>query len=144
MDPITLSVVVALVVILALPVYVVWRKGRPAAVGEVFRASRLTAGNRLFPTQVIITPHSVVHYTQQWIGKHEHSIHIAHVASVSIDTGLMFSDVLIETTGGSDPIRCRGHRKGDAVRIKHLIEQFQSAYYRASASSAAPAPAVTT
>jgi hypothetical protein len=143
-DPITLSIVLALVVILALPVYVVWRKGRPAAVGEVFRASRLTTGNRLFPTQVIITPHSVVHYTPQWIGRHEHSIHIAHVASVSIDTGLMFSDVLIETTGGSDPIRCRGHRKGDAVRIKQLIEQFQSAYYRASTSPAAPAPAVTT
>jgi hypothetical protein len=143
-DPITLSVVAALAVLLALPVYVVWRKGRPAAVGEVFRASRLTTGNRLFPTQVIITPHSVVHYTPQWIGRHEHSIHIAHVASVSIDTGLMFSDVLIETTGGSDPIRCRGHRKGDAVRIKHLIEQFQSAYYRASANPTAPAPAVTT
>ena len=86
----------------------------------MFRASRLSKGNRLFPTQVIITPHSVVHYTPQWIGKHEHSIHIAHVASVSIDTGLLFSDVIIETTGGSGSIRCRGHRKGDAVRMKQL------------------------
>jgi hypothetical protein len=141
LDPITIGIVaLALVAIVAIPAAVVWRKGRPAAAGEVFRASRLTAGNRLFPTQVVVTPHSVVHYTPQWIGKHEHSIHIAHVASVSIDTGLMFSDVLIETTGGSDPIRCRGHRKGDAVRIKQLIEQFQSAYYRSSASPA-PAPA---
>lgn len=148
MDPITLSVlaVVVLAVVLAIPALVVWRKGRPAASGEVFRASRLTSGNRLFPTQVIITPHSVVHYTPQWIGKHEHSIHIAHVSSVSIDTGLLFSDVIIETSGGSGSIRCRGHRKGDAIRIKQLIEQFQSAYYRAGTAPgpASPAPAATT
>jgi predicted small integral membrane protein len=140
-DPITITVaLLVLLAVVALPVFVIWRKGRPTAQGEVFRASRLTRGNRIFPTQVIVTPQSVVHFTPQWIGRHDHSIHIAHVASVSIDTGLMFSDVLIETTGGSDPIRCRGHRKGDAVRIKQLIEQFQSAYYRGAASTA-PAPA---
>ena len=142
MDPITLSAVavVVVVLVLAIPGFVVWRKGQPAADGEVFRASRLSRGNRLFPTQVIVTPHSVVHYTPQWIGRHEHSIHIAHVSSVRIDTGLMFSDVVIETTGGSGAIHCRGHRKGDAVRIKQLIEQFQSAYYRAGAGQM-PAPA---
>ena len=142
MDPITLSAlaVVALVLVLAVPALVVWRKGRPAVAGEVFRASRLSGGNRLFPTQVIVTPQSVVHYTPQWIGRHEHSIHIAHVSSVRIDTGLMFSDVVIETTGGAGAIHCRGHRKGDAIRIKQLIEQFQSAYYRAGAGQA-PLPA---
>ena len=140
MDPVTLSALAAVVLLLiALPAFVVWRKGRPAASGEVFRASRLSGGNRLFPTQVIVTPHSVVHYTPQWIGKHEHSIHIAHVASVSIDTGLLFSDVVIETTGGSGAIRCRGHHKGDAVRMKQLIEQYQTAYYRGGAQQQ-PAP----
>ena len=144
MDPITLIVlaVLALLAVLAIPAVIVWRKGRPAAAGEVFRASRLTGGNRLFPTQVIVTPHSVVHYTPQWIGKHEHSIHIAHVSSVSIDTGLLFSDVIIETSGGSGSIRCRGHHKGDAIRIKQLIEQFQSAYYRAGAAPGTMPPAV--
>ena len=143
MDPITLSVlaIVVLLVVLAIPALIVWRKGRPAAAGEVFRASRLTGGNRIFPTQVIVTPHSVVHYTPQWIGKHEHSIHISHVSSVSIDTGLLFSDVIVETSGGSGSIRCRGHHKGDAIRIKQLIEQFQSAYYRAGAVSGTPPPA---
>ena len=142
MDPITLGIVLILAVILALPVLIVWRKGRPVVAGEVFRASRLTSGNRLFPTQVAVTPHSVVHYTPQWIGKHEHSIHIAHVSSVRIDTGLMFSDVVIETTGGSGAIRCRGHHKGDAVRMKQLIEEFQTAYYRGGAGQAPmPVPA---
>jgi hypothetical protein len=104
-------------------------KGRPFATGAVFRASRLSRGNRLFPTQVLITPTSVVHYRPQWTGRHEHSIHMAQVASVRIDTGLVFSDVLIETTGGASPIVCNGHRKGDAVRMKQLIEEYQSRYY---------------
>jgi predicted small integral membrane protein len=110
----------------------VWRKGRPFAPGDVFRASRLSDGNRLFPTQVLITPTNVVQFTSQWVGRQEKSIHIAHISSVSIDTGLMFSDVLIETTGGERPIRCHGHYKGDAVAMKGLIERYQNAYYTAS------------
>ena len=112
-----------------------WVKGRPFAAGHNFRASRLSQGNRLLPVQVLITPTSVVHYTPQWFGKLEHSIHMAHVASVRIDTNLMFSDVFIETTGGANPIRCAGHRKKDAVRMKALIEEYQTGYYRQRESS---------
>ena len=107
-----------------------WSKGRPFADGEVFRASRWSRGNRFFPTQVLITPSSVVHYTPELFGRKEHSIHIVHVASVSIDTNLLFSDVLIETSGGTTPVHCHGHRKADAVRMKQLIEQYQTAVYR--------------
>jgi hypothetical protein len=117
----------ALFLMLAL---VVWKKGRPFAAGYVFRASRLSSGNRLFPTQVQITPVSIVHHTPRWVGRSEHSIHVAHVASVRIDTGVVFSDVYIETSGGASPVKCHGHRKRDAVEMKRLIEQFQSAYYR--------------
>jgi hypothetical protein len=117
---------------LALVAWFLWWKGRPLAKhdGRVFRASRLSRGNRLFPTQVIISPASVVHFTPQWIGKLEHSIHLAHVASVRIETNLLFSDVFIETTGGASPIHCRGHHKKDAVEMKGLIEQYQTEYYR--------------
>jgi len=132
MDPVTVSViaVVALGCIILAGVAIVLRKGRPFARGDVFRASRLSPGNRLLPTQVLVSPTSVVHFTPQWIGRLEQSIHMAHVASVRIDTHLVFSDVLIETTGGASPIHCRGHYKSDAVRMKHLIEQYQTAYYR--------------
>jgi hypothetical protein len=108
-----------------------WHKGRAFATGDVFRASRLSSGNRLFPTQVLITPSSVVHYTPQVIGRREQTIHLAHVSSVGIDTNLLFSNVIIETSGGAAPIRCYGHRKKDAVRMKALIEQHQTAYYQA-------------
>ena len=96
----------------------------------MFRASRLSRGNHLFPTQVAITPTNVVHYTPQWIGRREQSIHMAHVASVEIDTNLFFSNVVIETSGGSEPVRCHGHRKRDAIEMKRLINEFQTAYYR--------------
>jgi hypothetical protein len=121
-------------------VIVVWRKGRPFAEGAVFRASRVTAGNRLFPTQVLITPTSVVHYTPRWFGRLAHSIHVAHVASVRIDTKVLFSDVYIETSGGASPIVCHGHRKGDAVRMQELIELYQTDYYRAAGPAAPPRP----
>jgi hypothetical protein len=124
---ITLAIIAGVALLVAL---IVWRKGRPFAAGHCFRASRLSAGNHLFPTQVLITPQSVVQYTPRWIGRHEESIHMAHVASVRIDTGMLLSNVLIETTGGSSPIHCRGHRKKDAVRMKQLIEEYQSGFYQ--------------
>ena len=129
-------VLAGVLAVLLLAAVWIWRKGRPFATGHVFRASRLSRGNRLLPVQVLITPTSVVHYTPQWVGKLEHSIHMAHVASVRIDTNVLFSDLFIETTGGVNPIRCAGHRKKDAVRMKALIEEYQTGYYRQSSHGA--------
>ena len=119
---------------------VVWRKGRPFAEGSVFRASRISQGNHLLPTQVLITRSSVVQFIPGWIGKQEESIHMAHISSVKIQTGVMLSNVLIETSGGASPIRGHGHRKSDAVEMKRLIEQYQDAYYRGQ-GTATPPPA---
>ena len=107
-----------------------WMKGRRHPGDHVFRTSRFSRGNFLFPTQVIVTPMSVLQYTPEIVGGREHSIHIHHISSVLIDRNLFFSDVLIETSGGTSPVRCHGHRKRDAVAMKSLIERFQSEYYR--------------
>jgi hypothetical protein len=144
MDPMTGTALImvagiALVAVLTFLLFLFW-KSRPFADGDVFVASRLSRGNRLFPTQVLISPQSVVHYTPQWIGRHEHSIHMAHIASVRIDTHLFFSDVFIETTGGANAIHCRGHRKNEAVEMQNLIERYQSDYYRAGRAAEVPAP----
>ena len=108
----------------------IWSKGRAFASGDVFRASRWSRGNHLFPTQVLITQTSVVQYTPRWFGRREETIHMAHISSVKIETGMVLSNVLIETSGGSDPIVCHGHRKGDADRMKTLVERYQTDYYR--------------
>jgi hypothetical protein len=131
-DVITWAVYAA-IVLFVLGVLLLWiiaRKGRPFTSGDVFRASRWTRGNHLFPTQVAITPTSVVQHTPRWIGTEEESIHIAHVASVKVATRLAFSDVIIETSGGAEPIVCHGHRKSDAVRMKALIERYQTEQFR--------------
>lgn len=127
-------------VILVAIAWWVWSKGRSFAAGDVFHASRLSAGNHLFPTQVLITDSTVVQYKPHWIGREEETIHMAHVSSVKIETGALLSDVLIETSGGSDPIRCHGHRKRDAVRMKGLIERAQDLYYRSGGRPVAPPP----
>jgi hypothetical protein len=117
-------------IVMVLLAWAVAAKGRRLAGDHVFMASRWSRGNHLFPTQVAIAPASVTHYTPEWFGRREQSIHMAHVASVEIDTNLFFSNVIVETSGGSEPVRCHGHRKRDAVEMKRLINQFQSAYYR--------------
>lgn len=107
-----------------------WAKGRLRPGANVFRASRFSRGNFLFPTQVSVTPTSVVHYTPEFVGGREQSMHLAHVASVLVDRNLFFADLMIESTGGASPVRCHGHRKADALEIKRLIEHYQSEYYR--------------
>src|SRR5262245_16001053 len=123
-----LALVVAVIVLAA--VAFIWSKGRKLPGDHVFRASRLSRGNLWFPTQVSVTPTSVVHFTPELVGGREHSMHISHIASVLIDRNLFFSDVLIESSGGISPVRCHGHRKRDAVEMKRLIEQYQTEYYR--------------
>jgi hypothetical protein len=122
--------VAAAVVVAAILFIWIWLKGRRFADGDVFRASRFSSGNHLFPTQVLITPTAVVQYTPRWFGRREETIHMAHIASVKIETGMLLSDVFIETSGGTDPIACHGHRKADAGRMKDLIERYQTDYYR--------------
>ena len=120
---------IVLVVVAAVAVFF-WLKGRRMPGPHVFRASRLSRGNLLFPTQVAVTENSIVHYTPQWVGGREQSMHLAHIASVAIDRNLFFADVMIESSGGASPVRCHGHRKADAIEMKTLIEQSQSEYYR--------------
>ena len=126
-----LWIAVAVLLVAAAVLGFFWSKGRLMAGDHVFRASRLSRGNLLFPTQVGVTPTSIIHFTPEFFGAREQSIHLAHVASVLIDRNLFFADVMIESSGGASPVRCHGHRKADAVAMKRLIEQFQSQHYRA-------------
>ena len=92
---------------------------------ENFKASRWTRGNLLFPTSIEVTERSVIRHKPSWFSSDEMSIGIDKVASVHIKTGILWSDVLIESTGGSDPVTSHGHTKVDARRIRELIESAQ-------------------
>ncbi len=94
-------------------------------MSESFSASRWTKGNLIFPTRIEVSPERVARIKSKWFGSTEESIAISNVASVQITTGVLFSDIRIDSTGGTNPIVSHGHTKGDARRIRELIEQYQ-------------------
>ena len=93
---------------------------------ETFSASRWTQGNFFFPTRIVVSPQRVIRTKSRLLGSNEESIPISKVASVHIKTGVFWSEIVIESTGGTDPITSHGHRKADAQRIRDLIEQYQA------------------
>ena len=95
--------------------------------GETFIASRWTKGNLFFPTRIVVNAQHVSRIKPRLFGSNEESIGIAQVASVHISTGMIWSDIVIESAGGTDPITSHGHRKADAQRIRELIEGYQAA-----------------
>jgi hypothetical protein len=92
---------------------------------ETFMASRWTRTNLWFPTALEVTDTAVVRRKRTLFSNNEMSIHLQRIASVHIQTGIFWSDILIESTGGTDPIFSHGHHKADALRVKDLIEQAQ-------------------
>ncbi len=99
---------------------------------ETFKASRWTRGNFLFPTYIEVSEKSVSRRKRSWFRLDEMSMSISKVASVHIKTGLIWSEVRIESSGGSDPMTSNGHTKADARRIKELIEGTQAELARHS------------
>ena len=92
---------------------------------EIFQASRWTHGNFLFPTVIEVTDKAIVRRKRSWFSRDEISISITKIASVHIKTGVIWADILIESSGGSDPLASHGHKKADARRIRELVEAAQ-------------------
>src|SRR5206468_6242140 len=93
---------------------------------EIFKASRWTRGNLLFPTYIEVSDKAVTRRKRSWFSRDEISMSISKVASVHIKTGMIWSEILIESSGGTDPLTSHGHKKDDAIRIKELIENAQA------------------
>ena len=103
---------------------------------ETFKASRWTRGNHLFRTVIEVTDTAVIWRKRSWFSRNEMSIHLQRVASVHIETGVLWSDIRIESTGGGDDIESHGHTRRDARRIKELIEAAQSRQLQGGAEEA--------
>ncbi|MBZ5597220.1 MAG: hypothetical protein LAN83_02760 [Acidobacteriia bacterium] len=95
--------------------------------GESFAASRWTRGNHFFPTRIVVSPEHVLRIKPRLLGSTQESIAIPLVASVQISTGVFWSEIRIDSAGGTNPILSHGHRKRDAERIRDLVERFQAA-----------------
>jgi hypothetical protein len=88
---------------------------------EVIHASRLTSGNLLFPVQIAVFPERVARYKPRFFGHTEDSISTDLIASVKVQAGVVFADVVLDTAGGSPPIMIHGLWKKDAERLRQLI-----------------------
>lgn len=90
-----------------------------------FVASRISGNdNAVFPDRIEIDDNNgnVTYFKGTIIGYRSTFIARANIASVHIGSGLLFADVVIETTGGKE-IRASGFRKSDAREIVNLLTE---------------------
>ena len=78
--------------------------------------------NLLFPEEMIITEDKVTILQRQIIGYQTTDIDIDNIASVSVNAGLLFSDIIIETYGGMF-FRVDGFSRSDASDIVRLLRK---------------------
>jgi hypothetical protein len=105
---------------------------------DFFKASRLSLGNIFFPSVIEITENAIIRHKRSWFGKGETSYSLSKVSSVHIKTGILFSDVFIESSAGGEPLKCRGHKKRDALHMRDLIQDRQGSFPEAESSLPGP------
>jgi hypothetical protein len=93
----------------------------------IYKSSRLTGGNHLFPTTIDVEGHQITYRKGRWFGSTEETINVDHIASVRSTHGIMFSTIEIESSGGVEPIVLKGLHKGDARAIEQAIKANQAA-----------------
>jgi len=83
-------------------------------------ASRLSENNALFPDKIEINADHVVYYKGAIIGYKTTVINRKNIASVRVRKGLLFADIVIESTGGGT-IVAKGFTRDDAREIVRLL-----------------------
>jgi len=91
-----------------------------------YASSRLTSGNLFFPDQVIVADDGIHFIKNRLFGSDEEIISYGMIASVKLNSGILFADLTIETSGGSQPIFINGLPKNDAQEIKEAIRFYQT------------------
>jgi hypothetical protein len=141
----TIGILAAAIVVCAA---VLWLYNRPFTSDKpVVCASRFTSGNAIFPVQVAVFADRISRYTPRFLGHTEDSITLRQIASVKVQSGPVFADVVIDTAGGSPPVVIHGLWKKDAEALSAAIAAAQSTSpmpVRDVAPGAATAPAPAT
>ncbi|MGA7992244.1 MAG: PH domain-containing protein [Thermoanaerobaculia bacterium] len=134
----TLGILVAAVVLLSA---LLWLLNRAFTTGApVVHASRLTGGNALFPVQVTVFPDRLSRYKPGFLGHTEDSIPINQIASVKVQAGVVFADVVVDSTGGSPAVVIHGLWKADAEVLKNRITEARNVLRPATTPAPTPAP----
>jgi hypothetical protein len=92
-----------------------------------FISSRWTTGNLCFPDMITLDNDAIIYKKSALVGSKEEHINYKSVASVKLKNGMIFSDLIIETSGGTQSIIIRGLSKQDANKASELIRKIQEA-----------------
>ena len=88
---------------------------------ETFIASRLTQGNKIFPSKIIIDQLGVTLKIPGLFSGNEKTVPYSRIASVDIICPFVgYSTIIIETTGEGN-IESYGFTKSEVKRMKELI-----------------------
>jgi hypothetical protein len=92
---------------------------------RTYQSSRWTAGNLFFKDALVLASDGIIFRKGNLFGSTEEHINYSAVASFRIHNGILFSNVWIETAGGSQPIVVNGLWKAEAKEIQDTIRSFQ-------------------
>jgi hypothetical protein len=88
---------------------------------ETFITSRLTVGNRIFPSKIIIDQLGITLAIPGFFSGNEKTVPYSKIASVDIDCPFIgYSTIIIETIGEGS-IRAHGFLKSEVQRMRELI-----------------------
>ena len=86
-----------------------------------YTASRLTGGNRLFPSVIIIDDAGVTLKNPSFLSGKETTIPFSRISSVNINSPFIgYSSIIIETTGEGS-IEVNGFLKNEVIEMKNYI-----------------------
>jgi zinc-ribbon domain len=85
-------------------------------------ASRLTAGNFLFPLALYFEGDRVTARKPSWFSFSDRTIPLSKIACVTLASGMFFASVRVESSGGTEDIVAHGFRKKDLLRFRQEVE----------------------
>ncbi len=93
---------------------------------KYYKSNRFTNGNFIFPDEMTVAGDGIHFIKRRLFGSDEEIITYEKIASVKLKTRMFFSDLTIETSGGSQPVFINGLGKNDAQEIKDAIRYYQT------------------
>jgi hypothetical protein len=85
----------------------------------------------LFPERMVadktagVTKKSVTAWYLPWVGHRQH-LPLSHIANVDRDTGVVWDDVIVQSTGGTDPLTIQNVSKRSARRFEKTVNEWIS------------------
>jgi hypothetical protein len=93
---------------------------------KIYKSSLWSSGNMFFPDSLKLAADGMLFHKGALFSSDEEHINYRSVASFRVKHGIFFSDLRIETSGGSQPIFVNGLWKADAKEIEKTIRAFQA------------------